>query len=104
MLSILTYPDERLKTECVAVSDFDAELREFITELESTMHTSPGAIGIAAPQVGCLQRIVIVDLSETPKFENHARLVLINPEIIDWQGMEKGREGCLSVPDYTPVM
>lgn len=101
MLSILTYPDERLKTGCAAVRDFNAELREFIIALESTMRTGPGAVGIAAPQVGRLQRIVIVDLSEKPKFENHGRLVLVNPEIIEWQGMEKGREGCLSVPDYT---
>ena len=101
MLSILTYPDERLKTECEAVTDFNSELHDFIAALETTMRAGPGAIGIAAPQVGCLQRIVIVDLSDKPKVENHGRLVLINPEISEWQGMEKGREGCLSVPDYT---
>ena len=101
MLSILTYPDERLKTECEAVTDFNSELHDFIAALETTMRAGPGAIGIAAPQVGRLQRIVIVDLSDKPKVENHGRLVLINPEISEWQGMEKGREGCLSVPDYT---
>lgn len=101
MLSILTYPDERLKAECEAVTEFNTELREFIVALETTMRTGPGAIGIAAPQVGRLQRIVIVDLTAKLKIENHGRLILINPEITAWQGMEKGREGCLSVPDYT---
>jgi len=101
MLSILTYPDERLKTECEAVTEFNTELHEFISALESTMRAGPGAIGIAAPQVGRLQRVVIVDLSNNPKNENHGRLTLVNPEITAWQGMEKGREGCLSVPDYT---
>lgn len=101
MLSILTYPDERLKTECETVTEFNAELHEFIQNLETTMRTGPGAIGIAAPQVGRLQRIAIVDLSGNPKNENHGRLILVNPDIIEWQGMEKGREGCLSVPDYT---
>ena len=101
MLPILTYPDERLKAECEAVTNFNTELHEFIAALESTMRAGPGAIGIAAPQVGRLQRIVIVDLTAKPKVENHGRLILINPEITEWQGMEKGREGCLSVPDYT---
>lgn len=101
MLEILTYPDQRLKTECEPVVNFDAELHDFITQLETIMRAGPGAIGIAAPQVGRLQRIAIVDLSDKPKVENHGRLVLINPEITEWQGMEKGREGCLSVPDYT---
>lgn len=101
MLEILTYPDERLKVKCEPVTDFNADLREFISALETTMRAGPGAIGIAAPQVGRLQRIVIVDLTNKPKIENHGRLILINPEITEWQGMEKGREGCLSVPDYT---
>lgn len=101
MLPVLTYPDPRLKAECEPVTEFTAELREFIADLEDTMRAGPGAIGIAAPQVGHLQRIVIVDLTAKSKIENHGRLVLINPEILEWQGMEKGREGCLSVPDYT---
>ena len=101
MLPILTYPDARLKAVCEPVTSFDAELHTFIEALEETMHAGPGAVGIAAPQVGRLQRIVIIDLSAKPGIEQHGRLVLINPEIIEWQGMEKGREGCLSVPDFT---
>jgi peptide deformylase len=59
-------------------------------------------VGIAAPQVGRLQRIVVLDCSATRKPQpNHGRLMLVNPEITDWDGFELGREGCLSVPDYT---
>ncbi len=83
------------------VEQFDSSLRDFINDLEETMRSSPGGVGIAAPQVARFDRIVIVDVSLKPKIKNHGRLVLINPEIIEWQGMEKGREGCMSVPDYT---
>ena len=101
ILLILTIPDERLKQESTPVERFDEELREFISHLEETMRASPGGIGIAAPQVARFQRIVILDLSSKPKISNHGRMVLVNPEITQWQGMDKGREGCMSVPDYT---
>lgn len=99
---ILTYPDERLKRLSEPVEQFDAELREFVAELEETMRAGPGGVGIAAPQVDRIQRIVIVDCSVTRRpVPNHGRLVLINPELLTWEGMEVGREGCMSVPDYT---
>lgn len=101
ILDIITVPDERLKQESQPVDVFDDGLRDFIRDLEQTMRASPGGIGIAAPQVGRFQRIVILDLSSKPKIKNHGRMVLINPEITEWQGMAKGREGCMSVPDYT---
>lgn len=101
-LEILTYPDERLKQESQPVERFDDELRAFLADLEATMLAGPGGVGIAAPQVGRFQRIVIVDCSRTRKpVPNHGRLVLVNPEIAAWQGMASGREGCMSVPDYT---
>lgn len=66
------------------------------------MDAGPGGVGIAAPQVGRFERIVIVDCSKTRKpVPNHGRLFLINPEITAWEGMAVGREGCMSVPDYT---
>lgn len=83
------------------MEQFDSGLRDFINDLEETMRSSPGGVGIAAPQVARFDRIVIVDVSTKPKIKHHGRLVLINPEILEWQGMEKGREGCMSVPDYT---
>jgi len=100
-MEILTYPDEGLKQLSQPVQWFDDKLWAFVTELERTMRSSPGGVGIAAPQVGDLQRIVIVDVSAKPKIANHGRMVLINPEILSWEGMVKGREGCMSVPDFT---
>jgi peptide deformylase len=101
ILEVLTIPDPRLKQESRPVERFDSSLRDFIHDLERTMRSSPGGVGIAAPQVARFERIIIVDVSCKPKIRNHGRLVLINPEILEWQGMEKGREGCMSVPDYT---
>lgn len=101
LLEILTIPDSRLKQESLPVEVFDDALRAFIQDLEETMRSAPGGIGIAAPQVGRFQRIVILDLSSKSKIKNHGRLILINPEITHWEGMVKGREGCMSVPDYT---
>jgi len=102
MLEILTYPDPRLKKPSTTVETFDEELRNFLSNLEETMRAGPGGVGIAAPQVGRFQRIAIVDVSSHKKVtKHHGRLVLINPEITDWDGFEIAREGCMSVPDYT---
>ena len=59
------------------------------------------AVGIAAPQVGRHQRILILDCSGRPKVRAQGHLVLVNPEIVHWEGFAIGREGCLSVPDFT---
>ena len=104
VLDIITYPDARLKQVAEEVKTFDSELSVFIKNLEETMAAGPGGVGIAATQVGVMQRIVIVDVSNYPRLKNakhHGHLILINPEIMDWQGMKKGREGCMSVPDFT---
>jgi len=102
VLDILRYPDERLKQMAESVELFDEELKAFVADLEETMRAGPGGVGIAAPQVGRLQRIVLVDVSGARKpVPNHGFMVLINPEITSWEGMKVGREGCMSVPDYT---
>jgi len=104
VLDIITYPDAGLKKIADDVVSFDSELKAFIQDLEETMAAGPGGVGIAATQVGVMKRIVIVDVSNYPRLKNakhHGHLVLINPEILDWQGMKKGREGCMSVPDFT---
>lgn len=98
---ILIYPDERLKRVSTPVETFDDALREVVADLEETLRAGPAAVGIAAPQIGWAQRVVIVDASAKPQWRNHGRLVLINPEIAAWEGSVIGREGCLSVPDYT---
>lgn len=100
-MDILHYPDTRLKQLSEPVVTFDDELRRFVDELESTMRAGPGGVGIAAPQVGRFQRIAIVDISSKPKMPGHGRMILINPEITEWDGMAMGREGCMSVPDFT---
>lgn len=101
VLPILTAPDPRLKEVAEPVTAFDAELHAFLADLEETRLAGPAAVGIAAPQVGRPQRIAILDCSGRPKVRSHGHLVLINPEIVHWEGYEVGREGCLSVPDYT---
>ena len=99
---IVLYPDNRLKTLCDPVESFNAELRDFVHDLLETCASGPGAVGIVAPQVGMMQRICIVDATRARKpVPNHGQLILVNPEIIAWEGFAVGREGCLSVPDYT---
>ncbi len=101
ILDILKYPDEALKQVSEPVELFDDQLQNFLVDLEETMWAGPGGVGIAAPQVGCFKRIAIVDVSSKPKIKHNGCMILINPEIKTWEGMKIGREGCMSVPDYT---
>lgn len=101
ILPILHYPDPRLAEVCAPVERFDDGLRAFIADMEETMRAGPGGVGIAAPQVGRLIRVSVVDVSSKPDVKHHGRVVLVNPEILEWDGFAVGREGCMSVPDYT---
>ncbi|MGD8673109.1 MAG: peptide deformylase [Thiogranum sp.] len=101
VLKILTYPDERLRQVSSPVQQFDAAFQRRVDDLEETRLAGPGAVGIAAPQVGWFERVVIVDVSGRRKTRSHGHLILVNPEITEWDGYAVGREGCLSVPDYT---
>ncbi|MDD5374123.1 peptide deformylase [Acidithiobacillus sp.] len=101
VLPILTFPDPRLQRKADPVSVFDDELRRFIDDLTETMYAGPGGVGIAAPQVDRAQRIVIVDVRPKLGDDCHGPMVLINPELAAWEGMAVGREGCMSVPDFT---
>jgi peptide deformylase len=102
VLDILTYPDSRLKQVSQAVTEIDETIRRLIADLSETLEHYPGCVGVAAPQSGQLHRIIVIDASRNRKpLENHGRQVLINP-VIEWQeGEEVGREGCLSLPDFT---
>ncbi|MEK9629291.1 MAG: peptide deformylase [Nitrospinota bacterium] len=100
-LEILVYPDERLRQVSQPVQSVDDEILRFISDLEETLDSLPGCVGIAAPQVGFFKRIIVVDVSSRPQHINHGRLILINPKITSCEGNSIGREGCLSVPDYT---
>ena len=99
-LEILVYPDERLRQVSQTVKTIDDKITSFISDLEETLKLLPGCVGIAAPQVGRFERIVIVDVSSRPQHKNHGHLVLINPVITFSEGNSIGREGCLSVPEY----
>jgi len=98
---LLKLPDERLRRVAEPVVRFDAELEDLVADLDATRRAGPAAVGIAAPQIGEPQRVVIVDVSARKGVAGHGHLILVNPEIIHWEGYEVGREGCLSVPDYT---
>ncbi|GAB4364929.1 MAG: peptide deformylase [Deltaproteobacteria bacterium] len=104
VLPILQFPDPRLKEKCSPVETITPEISAAIDDLLDTMRASPGCVGIAAPQVGILKRILAVDVSEHrrgKREENHGLLVLVNPEILARGGRQMVREGCMSVPDYT---
>jgi peptide deformylase len=95
MLEILHFPDPRLRTKAAPVTAVDDELRTLAQDMIETMYAAPG-IGLAATQVNVHKRLVVIDLSK----EQNEPLVLINPEIIDKQGVEEMEEGCLSVPGF----
>jgi peptide deformylase len=101
VLEILVYPDERLKQVSEPVTNFDAQLAQFVADFEQTMNAAPGCVGLAAPQVNRFQRIAMVDVSAKPGIPHNGRLLLVNPEVLERDGESVGREGCLSVPDYT---
>jgi peptide deformylase len=101
LLDVLVYPDIRLTQISRPVKEFSEDLKKFIRDLEETFRSYTGCVGIAAPQVGRFERIILVDISDKPKHVHHGFLILINPEITFCEGSSLGREGCLSVPDYT---
>ena len=102
VLEILTYPNPLLKQTSAAVEQIDEQVLAFIADLEETLNSFPGCVGIAAPQTGMLKRIIAIDVSRNRKpVANNGPMVLINPRI-EWQeGEEVAREGCLSIPDFT---
>jgi peptide deformylase len=100
---ILLMPDPRLKQRCAEAKYFDASFRAMLADLEDTRLAAPGCVGIAAPQIGEMVRVAIVDTSGHKKHgaQSSGRLVLVNPVITHQEGDFVGREGCLSLPDFT---
>ena len=92
-LTILEFPDPRLRTRAQPVEHVDGELRKLIDDMFETMYAAPG-IGLAATQVNVHKRVLVIDISET----RDQPLALVNPEVIQRQGIEETEEGCLSVP------
>jgi len=93
-LSILEYPDPRLRTVAKPVTRFDAQLQTLIDDMAETMYAARG-IGLAATQVDQHLRLLVLDVSES----RDALQVFINPELLDRSGTLRQEEGCLSVPE-----
>ncbi len=93
LLTILHYPDERLRRRAQPVEKVDASVVGLIDDMLETMYDAPG-VGLAAPQVNVSKRVIVVDVSE----DRDSPLALVNPEIIASRDHEEMEEGCLSVP------
>jgi len=93
MLTILEFPDPRLRTHAQPVTVFDQDLLDLIDAMFATMYEAPG-IGLAATQVNVHKQLLVLDVSE----EKNQPLVLINPQITAREGAQVYQEGCLSVP------
>ena len=88
--TIRTIGDEVLNKPCKPVKEMTPRLKTLIEDMIETMYDADG-VGLAAPQVGVLKRIVVIDVGEGP-------VVMINPRVLEVSGEQTGHEGCLSVP------
>ena len=89
--------DEILYKECKPVKEMTQRVEELIEDMIETMYENNG-VGLAAPQVGILKQIVVIDVDDGNQY------VLINPEIIEEEGSQTGQEGCLSVPGKAGIV
>ena len=97
--NIRTYGDSCLTKECKPVKEMNRKLEVLIEDMLDTMYEANG-VGLAAPQVGILKQVVVIDVSE----DGDCPIILINPEIIEMDGEQTGEEGCLSVPGKSGVV
>jgi peptide deformylase len=95
LLTILEYPDPRLRTKAAPVARVDADIRRLIDDMLETMYAAPG-VGLAASQVNVHKRIIVVDVSE----KRDTPYAFINPTIDVLEGEQESEEGCLSVPGF----
>ena len=98
-LTILEFPDPRLRKKAAPVEVVDDEIRRLVDDMLETMYAAPG-IGLAATQVDVHRRVLVLDVSE----EGNQPMVFINPEILASEGGCDSEEGCLSVPGYTETV
>jgi peptide deformylase len=99
---IVTLPDPILRRKARPVTRFDADLQALVDDMIETMRQAPG-VGLAAPQVGVSERVVVVEFAEDEEDETAAKklYVMVNPEIKKCsEASEPGIEGCLSVPGW----
>ncbi len=97
--TIREYGDDVLEKECKEVKEVTPRVRELVEDMLETMYDANG-VGLAAPQVGVLKRIVVIDVSP----EADDPLVMINPTILETDGEQTGYEGCLSLPGKSGVV
>ena len=94
---IVKYGDPILEKPAATISKFDAELEELAEDMFATMYAAQG-IGLAAPQIGKSIRIAVVDVTSGKNPE--AKIVMVNPEVIHFEGEKREEEGCLSIPGF----
>lgn len=101
---ILTAENPILRRKSRRVKVFDGELQRLVDDMVETMHAAHG-LGLAAPQVGVLQRIIVVEMPEEEEDpQSGKRYVLVNPEIVRREGEDVAEEGCLSIPGYVGLV
>lgn len=99
---VLRAPDPALSRPTALVDPDDPEVMAVAIDLVETMRASPGCVGLAAPQLGEPVRLFVLDVTGHPKARSCAGLVVLaNPVVVAAGELRKGREGCLSVPDFT---
>ncbi len=101
---IKIFPDGVLSSPTQPFTQFGPSLKSLVEDLFDTLYASPG-VGLAAPQIGVLRRVSVVDVSKRPlkkglESSNQGPLVLINPVMVRGEGRQVPREGCLSVPEF----
>jgi len=94
ILSIRNFPDPTLKQKAKRVRTIDSSVKKLISDMIETMHSEPGRVGLAAPQVGISLRVIVIGLPEAED------IAIVNPEIVRRRGERLINEGCLSVPGY----
>lgn len=97
--TIREYGDDVLERKCKEVKEVTPRIRELVEDMLETMYEANG-VGLAAPQVGILKRIVVIDVSP----EADSPIVMINPVILETDGEQTGYEGCLSLPGKSGVV
>ena len=97
---IIFVPNPLLRIRSAPVRNFDSA-SSLAKDLKDTLYSHAGCVGIAAPQIGRLKRMIAVDASRKKGAQSHGFMILCNPAITYSEGRKIGREGCLSLPDYT---
>jgi peptide deformylase len=102
VLAVVRAPDPVLSRPGMVVDPRSPDIEQLAADLVATMRVSPGCVGLAAPQVGISAKVFCIDVSAHPKARTtHGVLVLCNADVLSASRNEKGREGCMSVPDLT---